>query len=394
VSDDKRIRVLVGGEVFNALPDPSAAFRHLTPLLCAGDIVFADLEGVYADEPDPAPSRRAYHVAATAAGLGLRDAPLHVVTLANNHILDGGYAGLDETFRLLEKQEIAVTGAGPSLDAALRPAVVERRGIRVAFLGFCSVFPYGYEARVERPGLAPLRVHTLYGSNDAAGWDPGSEPLISTVPHQPDVDAYGAAIANARAQADVVVVACHWGHSPDVRALTTAPTRTHSRVWRDVPQDYELTLARAAVDFGADVVACCHQQSLRAIEIYRGKPIFYGLGILVNHFHRVGERGGLLDLLSAERESSTESYPYFPFRPESRMTGVVVLDIGPDGSIEPGFVPAVVLPDGSTEPLYAGDPRAQEICAYLEARTADADQETRLALGTSGEWAYITIAAP
>ena len=74
------------------------------------------------------------------------------MTCANNHMIDGGYEGLADTLELLRGQGIETTGAGMDIDEATRPAILERAGVRVAFLGFCTVYPVGYEARASGPG--------------------------------------------------------------------------------------------------------------------------------------------------------------------------------------------------------------------------------------------------
>lgn len=90
------------------------------------------------------------------------DCGFDAVTIANNHMYDAGPDALLDTRELLLKMGIAVTGAGRDLDEARQPAIVERNGIRVGFLGYCSVIPEGGEAAPGKIGIAPLRVKTQY----------------------------------------------------------------------------------------------------------------------------------------------------------------------------------------------------------------------------------------
>ncbi|OGA49237.1 MAG: hypothetical protein A3G24_14360 [Betaproteobacteria bacterium RIFCSPLOWO2_12_FULL_62_13] len=92
----------------------------------------------------------------------LTDCAFDAATIANNHMYDFGPEALLDTRALLEKKGIAVTGAGKNLDEARKPAVVERNGIKVGFLGYCSVIPPGGEAGPDKVGIAPLRVRTYY----------------------------------------------------------------------------------------------------------------------------------------------------------------------------------------------------------------------------------------
>jgi hypothetical protein len=379
---DGRITVFSVGDVFPNIPDGRASFAPLTPLFSTADIVFGNCEGVYSDHPSPAPSRKHFGGGPRAHGEFLGDVGFDVMTCANNHMIDGGYQGLSDTIELLRSQGISTTGAGVDIAEATAPAIVERAGIRVAFLGFCTVYPIGYEARGDRPGLAPLRVRTYYGDPDPNFWEPGIDPIVETVPFAADLDLFREAIASARREADFVVVAPHWGYSS----------------WMEELQGYELELARDAVEHGADAVMCCHHHSLRGIEVHRGKPIFYGLGTLIHHFTsikitasdraarraRFGERSSF---------SQDDEFPLFPFRIDARKTGIAVLELGADGTIETGFIPAHMVADGSTEPLSAEDPRAAGVADYVERLSAQSGFSTRFERSEYDGWMLLRIAA-
>src|SRR5579875_445753 len=128
------ITVFAVGDVFPNASDGGAAFRPLQPLLRSADIVFGNCEGVYSDRPAPSPSRKHFMGAPRARGEMLGQVPFHVMTLANNHMIDGGYVGLEDTIGLLRAQGIATCGAGEDIDAATTPTVIERGATTVAFL--------------------------------------------------------------------------------------------------------------------------------------------------------------------------------------------------------------------------------------------------------------------
>jgi poly-gamma-glutamate capsule biosynthesis protein CapA/YwtB (metallophosphatase superfamily) len=361
------IEVLVAGDVYPNVADGLASFRDLRGLLAAADIVAGNCEGAYSDRPSQAPSHKHMMVSPTERGSMLGAAGFDVLSLANNHMIDGGYVGLQDTRELLNGQGIATMGAGENLAEALRPAIVERGGIRVAFLGFCSVLPVGYEARPGRPGIAAVRVRTRYDDPDPNFWEPGIDPVISTQPFPEDLARYTETIAAVRQQADVVLVLNHWGYSSRLEIL----------------QDYELQLARAAVDSGADAVLCCHHHSLRGIEFRNGKPIFYGLGTLVHHLSTLyppsdEELNRRRRKFGAQAHIPDPAFPLFPFHPDARQSGVAVLDIAAGGIVGVGFVPALIRADGSTEPLRPGDQRAADVYAYLQRITADRGFNTML----------------
>ncbi len=373
--------------MFNGLPDEWTAFRHLSPLLATADVVFANCEGVYSDSPERAPNRKSFHAAPPAAAGALARVPFHVMTLAANHVLDAGYSGLQSTMAVLHGQGIATTGAGEHLAAALTPALLDRGGRRIAFLGFCSVFPVGHEARPDRGGLAPLRVHSHYAPPDPNFWDPANDPLVTTTPDPADLANFRAAIATARETADIVIVGCHWGYSPLIRDhMFTARNRMGKRQWRDSVADYEVQLARDAIDHGADAVICHHQLNLRGVGFHRGKPIFFGMGMLVQHFHEA----------SLHRMFGGDpAYPYMPFTPDHLHSGIAVLDFDDHDVMTVGFIPALIEPDGSTRPLTANDPEVAAAQANLLRLNAELDEFTvELTSGERDGWACFTLSPP
>jgi poly-gamma-glutamate capsule biosynthesis protein CapA/YwtB (metallophosphatase superfamily) len=239
------------GDVFVNRPAPASAFQHSADLLRRLDLVFGNCEGAFTDRPHYAPSAGWRVVAPRANGEGLRDAGFHVMACANNHILDAGHVGLADTLSLLHGQGIATVGAGADAAAAHAPAIVQRGGVRIGFLGYASVYQAGYEARKGVPGLAALRVHSHYYIPD---WDaygkvePGAPPQVRTVPYPEDREKLRTQVREAKRAADLVVVSLHQGQASRPAILT----------------DYERTLAHAAVDCGADVVLGHHHNSCAA----------------------------------------------------------------------------------------------------------------------------------
>ena len=123
--------------------------------------------------------------------------------------------------------------------------------------------------------------------------------------------------------------------------------------------DYERTLGRAAIDFGADVVLGHHHHFLRGIEVYNGKPIFFGLGHFV--FDLPGLESALTPLELTKLKGMgefaiypREGYPLSPFHADARKTMVALCTF--DGrQLEIGRVCAV--PDRRREPCRSGQRR-------------------------------------
>ena len=155
------------------------------------------------------------------------------VTLANNHVLDAGVAGLKETLGHLESAGISSAGAGMDLAAAREPMIFDLGGTKVGVLSYVDVPGYEWAwATEESPGTAPLRKDVM----------------------REDIE-------KLRPEVDLVVVMPHWG-----------------REYRATPEPEQVELAHAAIDAGADVVVGSHPHWAKGIEVYKGRPVFYGTG--------------------------------------------------------------------------------------------------------------------
>lgn len=122
----------------------------------------------------------------------LTAAGIDCAVLANNHVLDWGYDGLDETLATLDRVGVRAVGAGTDRAAAERLGVFPcGNGARVLVYGcglLTSGIPPAWAAREGRAG-----VNLLPGLNDSA------------------VDQIGESVARVRRRNDIVVVSIHWG---------------------------------------------------------------------------------------------------------------------------------------------------------------------------------------
>ena len=167
------------------------------------------------------------------------------------------------------------------------------------------------------------------------------------------------AIRSARETADVVLVSMHWGiHF--VRATLA---------------DYQQVAAHAAIDAGADAIIGHHPHILKAVELYRGKPIFYSLGNFAieqpsafrGDIHRDQSFANLQRLNAGFQPEARYMSP-----PETRHTMIVELAIGGDGTVEAYFRPCRI-DDESNPVLLAPDTAAfGEVVDYMRAVTAEA----------------------
>ena len=163
----------------------------------------------------------------------LEQAGIDGVTLGNNHILDAGAPGLLETLEHLEEAGIAYAGAGADLGAAREPMVFDLGGTKIGVLSYQGVPSYEWAWATETA--------------------PGTAPLLEDVVRE-DVE-------RLRGVVDLVVVMPHWG-----------------REYTATPEPGQVNLAHAAIDAGADLVIGGHAHWPKGMEVYTGKPIFYGVG--------------------------------------------------------------------------------------------------------------------
>ncbi|WP_206789356.1 CapA family protein [Amycolatopsis sp. MtRt-6] len=232
------ITLVIGGDV-HIQGRAATAFAQLEPLLKGADLRFANLEG---------PLDAAMAEALTSAGVD-------VVSCANDVPLPSASLGV------LDHAGIAHCGAGANLDAAHAPAVVERSGGKVAFLAYTSL-RHPYAAPPDFPVVAQAFATTAYQPDPHVADIPGRPPLVRTTPVPEHLDRLVADIKRAKSAHDHVVVSMHWG-------LPGAELA-----------EYQVTYGRAAIDAGADLVAGHGSRTIQAVEVYRGRPILYGLGNL------------------------------------------------------------------------------------------------------------------
>ncbi len=231
--------------------DFTIPYKLLASELSAADITVGSLDGSISDlaPPEPCPEHdlEVSNLIGPARTVeGLASAGFDVLTVATNHALDCGTLGwgcdgqvLAETRRNLNAEGIQPVGMGTDLAEARKPVIIERQGVRFAFLGVNAVSGEATWAGDSRPGTAPL-----------------SDEAIRDV---------AADIAAARRQADVVIVLPHWGVE-----------------YEQYPQSEQRAWAAALIDAGADLVIGNHAHVIQPVETFaQGGVVAYALGNFV-----------------------------------------------------------------------------------------------------------------
>lgn len=254
------------GDVMIDRNDAPSILRHVSATLKGADIAYCNLEGPISDRGEK-------HAGKVGIGLhfrsplntldALRSAGIDVVSLANNHAMDFGAPALQQTIELLDAANIAHAGAGRNRAEARKPALLTRNGLRIALLSYTSVCVPSFVATDEAPGVATVRIATTYSPNHLRLiQQPGSPVMINTAGEPEDVAALLDDVRAAKALADVVLVAWHWGVSERWGKLA----------------DYQRALGHEVIEAGANAIVGHHAHMIQGIEFHHGCPIFYSLG--------------------------------------------------------------------------------------------------------------------
>lgn len=305
------------GDLLPVRDEADSLFDHARPYLEEG-VSFGQLETCLSERGRPRRDVLTPMRVPPDRVTALTDAGYDIVSFAGNNNLDYGDPAFTDTLELLDQHAIEVVGAGMDLEAARAPVYVERDGVRIGFVSFCSILRQGYEATATMPGIAPLEVMTFYQPNENIREQPGTPARTVTVPVRGDYEAAIQAVEVASENADVVVASFHWG--------------VH---FSHDPSTYQADVGYAAVEAGADLVVGTHPHVLQAVDTHNGAPIFYSLGNFAFE----------LPPTDAVHAGATQYRSYYGLdekSPISRETMLIHCDVDQDGvqavRIRPGFV--------------------------------------------------------
>lgn len=275
----RRLMIVTGDINLMNVADPGIPFRHAVNALAEADVLFGNLECCLYAPPAARSLGDEGFYAPPEAGRALALAGFDVVGNANN--VNYGPEAILSSLEELDRLGIAHTGAGADSAQARAPAIVERNGLSFGFLQRTSVYwPTNHEAGEHTPGVAVIRGHTAYQlplhktrPEVPPANRPGVPPEILTWADRQYLDRYREDLKALRDRVDILVSSHHWG------------------LYEEVLQ-YMIEIAHAAIDDGADVVVGHGPHFALPVEIYRGKPIFYGLGNFSFHTGHGGRRHG------------------------------------------------------------------------------------------------------
>lgn len=220
--------------------DTDPLTEEIQDLVKNANLVVGTLECAIGDEldfdPEKMKGRANIIYSPTAASLLLCRMQFDIVSLANNHIFDLGLDGLNSTVQFLQANNIQYTGAGKNIKEALKPVVIEKEGLRIAFIAGCTYdanqVAYVPIATKKNFGIAPLE---------------GKDILLQ--------------IKKYKKICDYVIILAHWG-----------------REYNYFPLKASKVLAKEFIRAGADLIIGSHPHVVQPKITLNKKDVYFSLG--------------------------------------------------------------------------------------------------------------------
>ncbi|MBN2602704.1 MAG: CapA family protein [Candidatus Thermoplasmatota archaeon] len=219
--------------------DPSLTFNYIKPLFEDKQDIIVNLETAITDNRIIANPGKTYNYKINESVV--QELKFHNITLlnlANNHILDYGITGLNDSIQCIQNYDFLYFGAGYD-ETSAREGVVKiyEESTKIGYLGYFEYSKtydqiYHFYAKNEIPGVAELNSSNLESD-----------------------------ISKMKEKADIVIVSFHIGDNYD-----TSISSVHQ------------SFARYAIDKGADAVVCHSSHIVLPVELYKGKIILYSIG--------------------------------------------------------------------------------------------------------------------
>lgn len=324
----KRMSITLAGECmvtrpFSVFDEPE--FQNVMNRLRSSDLTYAHVEtnfGHFSEVGAPARGDQigSYFLTDPKVAADLRWAGVDIASVANNHSMDFGAAGLFSTIRHCDAVGIAHAGTGRDLEEAREPTYIETRKGRVALVSVSSgnkAHEWASQPKATLPGRAginPLRPVMRYLVEEQAAEQlkqigrslgilretragvEGSSGLLThaedgefSLAMPTDQSTTGSNLWRASDHFEVLSSCNQWDLAGNLRSVAEAATMAdlvlvahHFSVSEgprgDAPPKFVRDFAHACIDEGADVFIGHGWHKTLGIEIYKGKPIIYGVG--------------------------------------------------------------------------------------------------------------------
>lgn len=205
-------------------------------------------------------------------------AGINLVTLANNHIMDYGSAGLIDTIDLCRSKNISIVGVGKSSREASEPYFTTINGRRLAVLNCADdEFVTAPDNSYKCNSIDTIELHN--------------------------------SIARIRKEVDYIIVIIHAGNE-----------------YYSLPSPRTKALYRFLVDCGADAVLANHSHAFSGYEVYNSKPVFFGLGNFIYDWPGKEELSWYRGYVVRLRLSDSVDFDIIPLKQSGKEPGVFQLN--------------------------------------------------------------------
>jgi poly-gamma-glutamate capsule biosynthesis protein CapA/YwtB (metallophosphatase superfamily) len=349
--------------------------------IAKGDLAISHLESPPTSGPTTAAAGQTFELLEAMARAGF-----DAVSMASNHSHDAGHLGIVETTERFRALGVVPFGVGVNIGAARTPAVLEHAGLRVGLLAYNCVGPMESWATLASAGAAYVDVITHYRPDPVLtarmGNAPGAAapPTVYTFATPESVEALGHDVEALRERVDVVAVVLHKGVVGEATVL----------------DHYERPLSYAAIDAGADIVVSHHAHILRGVEVYKGRPIYHGLGNYASAFsfesspdqakynamrEQLGDfKRRVFDCYLPPDGEADPPYATYPYKPDSRFSMIGECRVDGQGVTWAGLIPCFFEPNGQNTTYGPGSVRGEQVLGYIRHITDKAN------LGATLDW--------
>jgi poly-gamma-glutamate synthesis protein (capsule biosynthesis protein) len=252
--------------------NPTGLLSPIAPVLSQADLTMVNLETAITERGTPVAGKNFHFRSPPESFIALKAAGVDVINMANNHALDYGPIGMDDTFDAIATSRMPVVGIGHNAAEAYRPYRAVIRGQRIAIFGALD-------------WLEPA----LISRWSATDTQPG---LAFSIDRARLVEAVGA----ARPEVDTLIAFLHWGIE-----------ETHCA------SPEQQTLAQALLGAGADIVVGSHAHRVFGAGRIGMALVGYGLGNFI-YWREDGESGRSGVLLVAATGRQVDAYSWVPAR--------------------------------------------------------------------------------
>ena len=245
---------------------PDHVLNDMLKELNSADIIFANLEAPYSERGQAMDKIPTFRLDPKAFSL-ITCGGINAVSLANNHIFDYGLEAFDDTVKLLRAGHIAYFGAGRTEEEAIRPAVMQANGVKLAFLGFMDKDQIAFLQKQGSGAVCPMALKNIRD-----------------------------AVETIRGHVDWVILSLHFGLE-----------------YTMYPAPRDVAFCRKLIDSGVDIIVGHHPHYPQGVEKYRHGLIAYSLGNFIWDQKFVGHTASSYMLkirMSKDRITSVRTIPF------------------------------------------------------------------------------------